>query len=200
MLLYSLDLIGTAAFALTGLLIACRNRMDFSRACVLAFATAVGGGTLRDLLLGFNFNSVFWIDDSAYLVVILLCVSVGQMLTKLRRGSGLALQLMDAVGFAALVTVGSAIASQATGSPIVIALMGIVNASGSVAIRNLLSGGSFRALIKTCYIAVACLGGLVFVSGQWFSLPVNFVMAITFIVTLTLRLVAMRGAKRQSLA
>ena len=52
MTLYALDLFGTAVFAISGVLLACRSNMDFFGALVLAFVTAVGGGTIRDALLG----------------------------------------------------------------------------------------------------------------------------------------------------
>ena len=77
MLLYCLDLLGITALALSTLLIASKNKMDFSKACVLAFVAAIGGGTLRNLLL--TSDAFFWINDSASLVVVLFCVSIGQL-------------------------------------------------------------------------------------------------------------------------
>ena len=58
-LVYALDLAGTVVFALSGILLACRSRMDPIGMLVLAAVTAVGGGTLRDLVLGVA--PVFWV-------------------------------------------------------------------------------------------------------------------------------------------
>ena len=66
-MMYILDLFGTAIFAITGALAAGRKRMDVFGVVVLGCVTALGGGTLRDVILG-NYP-VFWISDTAYLKV-----------------------------------------------------------------------------------------------------------------------------------
>jgi uncharacterized membrane protein YeiH len=67
-ILYVLDLFGTAVFAVSGALAAGRRRMDLFGALVIAAVTAIGGGTIRDLIL--DRHPVFWIRDLRYLAVI----------------------------------------------------------------------------------------------------------------------------------
>ena len=70
--IYWLDLAGVIVFALSGVIIACRSRMDPFGMLVLAAMTGIGGGTLRDLLLGIR--PVFWVTDPTYLWVTIITV------------------------------------------------------------------------------------------------------------------------------
>lgn len=73
MLIYILDMFGTAIFALSGVLLAGRLRMDPFGVVVLASVTAIGGGTIRDMALGAT--PVFWIHDTNYLwVIFITCI------------------------------------------------------------------------------------------------------------------------------
>ena len=67
LIIYGLDLFGVAVFAVSGSLAAGRKRMDIFGVIVLGLVTAVGGGTLRDVLL--NAGPVFWVEDPMYLLV-----------------------------------------------------------------------------------------------------------------------------------
>lgn len=72
--IYWLDMAGVIVFALSGVILACRSRMDPFGMLVLAAVTGIGGGTLRDLVLGVR--PVFWVTDPTYLWVILATVGV----------------------------------------------------------------------------------------------------------------------------
>jgi uncharacterized membrane protein YeiH len=103
-----LDIAGLAVFAVSGVLVAVRKRVDFVGACFFAFVTAVGGGTLRDLLIG---APVFWMEDPA---PVLLCtgVAITAWLVPLRWWPERALEWFDAAGLAAYAVYG---ASKAVG-------------------------------------------------------------------------------------
>ena len=72
MLFYYLDLAGVAVFAVSGVLAARDRKLDLLGVIIVAAITAIGGGTLRDLLL--NRHPIFWITDSWYLMVIIACL------------------------------------------------------------------------------------------------------------------------------
>ena len=74
MILYLLDLVGVAVFAVSGAIAAGRKRFDMLGVAVIATVTAIGGGTIRDVLL--NRHPVFWIKDPTYLLVILSAASL----------------------------------------------------------------------------------------------------------------------------
>ncbi len=86
MALYLLDLFGVAVFAMSGTLAAGRKDMDLFGAVVVAVVTAIGGGTMRDVLL--NNHPLFWIRDPTYLTVILAASISTFLYTRLRRPPG----------------------------------------------------------------------------------------------------------------
>ena len=138
MTLYALDLFGTAVFAISGVLLACRNHMDFFGALVLAFVTAVGGGTIRDALLGST--PVFWIQNTHYLWVILGAVILGlatlNWMVRIRR----ILQIFDAMGLAVFSIAGAQKALAFGAEPVVAIIMGVLTGAGGGAIRDMLAG------------------------------------------------------------
>ena len=85
-LVYLFDLFGTAVFAFSGVLVAGRLRMDAIGVIVLAAVTAIGGGTIRDLLIGAS--PIFWIQDTTYLWVILGTAAFGMWLARVRAAGG----------------------------------------------------------------------------------------------------------------
>lgn len=140
-LLYSLDLIGVAVFAASGALAAGRKRLDLLGVCVLALVTAVGGGTIRDVLL--DRHPLFWLDDPTYLVVIvaaaLLTVAVARAQVA-RRGALLtALLVADALGLALFSVAGAQIAERAGLATVSVVLLGTVTGAAGGAIRDVLS-------------------------------------------------------------
>src|SRR3954464_6221459 len=99
-----IDLFGIAVFAISGALVAAEKKLDFVTFVFFAVVTGVGGGTLRDLLIG---APVFWIHNNATL---LICIgaALAAWLVSSRRMAGRALDWFDAAGLAAYATYGSA--------------------------------------------------------------------------------------------
>lgn len=79
-LLYLIDMFGTAVFAVSGVLLAGRLKMDPFGVMVLASVTAIGGGTIRDMALGAT--PVFWIKDTNYLWVIMITCALTMLLVR----------------------------------------------------------------------------------------------------------------------
>ena len=104
--IYWLDMAGVIVFALSGVILACRSRMDPFGMLVLAAVTGIGGGTLRDLVLGVR--PVFWVTDPTYLWVILATVGVSLVgfhyIHRLSRGF---LPIADAFGLALFTVIGT---------------------------------------------------------------------------------------------
>src|SRR5690349_1869055 len=96
--LYALDLIGIAVFAISGALAAGRKSLDFIGVIALALATAIGGGTIRDVLL--DRHPIFWLVDPAYLIVILASALSTVAWTRWRRAPASTLLVADALGLA----------------------------------------------------------------------------------------------------
>ena len=98
MILHILDLVGVAVFAVSGVLAARNRGLDLLGVIVIAAIAAVGGGTLRDLLL--NRYPIFWITDARYLTVIIASALLTVAYVRVRPAPGNAFLVADAVGLA----------------------------------------------------------------------------------------------------
>jgi uncharacterized membrane protein YeiH len=137
MLLYVLDLIGVAVFAVSGALAAGRKHLDLLGVIVLGLVTAIGGGTIRDLLL--DRHPVFWIADPVYLPVSLAAAVATMLYAGRRRPPENALAIADALGLA-LFTIGGAQVAEAGGANgIVVVVMGAITGVAGGVMRDVLS-------------------------------------------------------------
>ena len=136
-LIHILDLVGTGVFAITGALAAGRKRMDVFGVVVLGCVTALGGGTLRDLILGIR--PVFWISGTHYLVVAAIAAMGTYLLA--RRGSlpTIGLVYLDAVGLAVFTIIGFQKGFHVTHEYSIAIVMGVMTGVFGGIIRDVLS-------------------------------------------------------------
>ncbi|EDY83302.1 UPF0126 domain protein [Verrucomicrobiia bacterium DG1235] len=156
-MLHTLDIFGTIVFALTGVLAAGRNNLDLFGALVLACVTAVGGGTLRDLILDVP---VFWLADPTYLYLILGTWTVALIAARFAQHipAG-AIQWSDALGLSAFTVMGTAKALQTVDSPIVAILLGTLTSVAGGLIRDILASRTPMVLNRQRLYATACIAG-----------------------------------------
>lgn len=161
MLIYILDLAGVAVFAASGALAAGRKRLDLLGVLVLALVTAVGGGTIRDLLL--DRHPLFWLDDPTYLIVIvaaaLLTVAVARARLAQRGALLTALLVADALGLALFSVAGAQIAERAGLATASVVLLGTVTGAAGGAIRDVLSAEVPLILRRGNLYASAAIAG-----------------------------------------
>lgn len=153
------DYVGVAVFALTGALAAARDRQDIVTFWFFAVVTGVGGGTLRDLLMG---APVFWIGDPAYLGIGLAAAAIVWFLAPhLQRAKTLI--WLDAVGLAVYAVIGAAKALLLGVNPMVAIAMGVLTACFGGVIRDVLAGQPSALLKREITISAALLaaGGFV---------------------------------------
>jgi len=156
----ALEYIGTVAFAISGAVAAGRKRMDVLGAVVLACMVAVGGGTLRDVLLDVP---VFWMESPSFLLVgagtglAVALVARWHPLDRLDRYR--ILQISDAAGLAVFVVVGTGIAVDAGASLVTAAVMGVITGVGGGVIRDLLANDVPDVLRNGHLYATAALAG-----------------------------------------
>ena len=176
-LLYILDLIGTFVFAISGIRIAATKDMDLFGAAVIGFVTAVGGGTLRDMLIG-SFP-VAWIEDPYYPLAIVLAVPFTLILRKyivhLRR----TFFIFDTVGIALFTISGMQKALDFGLHPGLAIMMGMVSAVVGGVIRDTLCNEIPLIFRKEIY-ATACLAGAI--AFYIFSL-LNIEANINYLIT-----------------
>ncbi|CAH0532645.1 hypothetical protein VST7929_00485 [Vibrio stylophorae] len=192
MLLYALDMFGTAIFALSGVLLAGRLKMDPFGVLVLASATAIGGGTLRDMSLGAT--PVFWIHDTNYFwVIIATCVLA--MLTLRRRPRRLPsffLPVCDAIGLAVFVAIGvEKSLAHGTGYDVAV-VMGVLTGCGGGILRDMLARQVPMVLRTEVYATACIIGGMVHTFSLYLGCNSAWAGLAGIATTLTIRLAAIR--------
>lgn len=158
-LLSVLDYAGVATFAASGALMAAQKRQDVVTFIFFAAITGVGGGTLRDLLIG---APVFWVMDPGYVIV---CTLVA-VLVFLTRGRGVheqTLLWLDAVGLCVYAVVGAAKALSLGVHPVICIVMGALTATFGGIIRDVLAGEPSILLRRELYITPAIVSAAVFI-------------------------------------
>lgn len=172
LILSLLDYVGVAVFAVTGALAASRKQLDIMAFCFFGVATGVGGGTLRDLLLGET--PVFWVRDPTYVVVAIISAAIIYFTAHFFYENWSRFRLLlwaDAVGLAAYAIMGAAKALNA-GTPAVPAIiLGGMTASFGGVLRDLLAGEPSIIIRREVYITAALAGAAVFVLLDRFGLP-----------------------------
>jgi uncharacterized membrane protein YeiH len=155
-----LDWLGIVAFATSGALVASRKEMDLVGFALLGTVTGVGGGTLRDLLLGLP---VFWVDRPAYVITCLLVSVLVFFTAHIPHSRYRFLLWLDAIGLA-LFAVTGAERALAAGADLVVAIaMGVITATLGGIIRDVLGGESPVILSREIYVTAALLGACAFV-------------------------------------
>jgi uncharacterized membrane protein YeiH len=154
-----LDFFGIAVFAVSGALLAAEKRQTLVTFIFFAVVTGVGGGTLRDLLIG---APVFWVHTNATL---LICIAAGLAvwLISSRRFSARALDWFDAAGLAAYATYGSAKALGYGVAPVPAFAMGVLTACFGGIVRDVLAGEPSILMRPELYVTAAALAAGLFV-------------------------------------
>ncbi len=137
MLLYYIDLIGVAVFAVSGALAAGRKRLDLLGVVVIATVTAIGGGTTRDVLL--DRHPIFWVADPSYLAVITAAALLTVAYVRWRPPPDKSLRVADALGLAFFVISGARIAQQLELPAISVVVMGVLTGVVGGVIRDVLT-------------------------------------------------------------
>ena len=182
------DYLGTLAFAISGIRLAAGRGLDWFGAYVVGFVTAVGGGTIRDILLDIK---PFWLIQPSYLII----TALGLIFTIIFRRQVVRLNhslfVFDAIGLGLFVVVGVA-KSYAAGFPWWVAvIMGTVTGSFGGLLRDVLINEP-PLIFRTDFYASACvLGSIIYVlMGRYSSLPIEWVQFISAISVFIFRVLA----------
>ena len=159
-MIYYLGMIGIAAFSITGVIAAGKKDMDIFSIVLLGVVTALGGGTLRDIII--DVNPVFWIADLSYLWVSIIASALTFFLTRHVTHVLQLLLFIDGFGLS-LFTVLAAEKTLSLGfSAPVAVLMGVITGIAGGMIRDILTGRMPLLLGKEFYATPALLGAVVF--------------------------------------
>ena len=186
-LLSILDLIGIAVFAITGALVASRKQMDIVGFAFLGVMTGIGGGTIRDLVLGQA--PVFWVKEPLSLLVCVVCSVLVYFFAHIPVSRLRLLIWLDAVGLALFCVLGAEKAL--SHGPIVAVTMGVITATMGGMIRDILGGESPVILRREIYATAAFLGALIYVLSL-LILPSQVAMLAGFVAAIVLRGLALK--------
>ena len=185
-ILATLNIVGTFVFAASGALAAARLRQTLVTFAFFALTTGVGGGTVRDLLIG---APVFWIHDSRPAAVCLV-VAFTIWVTPERWWKGAALDWFDAVGLAAYAVFGAAKALGHGVPPVPAFLMGVVSACVGGIIRDVLAQEPSILMRPELYVTAAALASALYVGLFLLGLPVALAATIAAAAGFALRAAA----------
>ena len=160
-LLGVLDLLGIAIFALSGALLAARLQQTFVTLAFFALVTGVGGGSVRDLLIG---APVFWIHDP-WVAPVCLGIATLVWFTPHRLWDGQLLEWADAVGLSAYAVLGTAKALSYGVAPVTAALMGVISGCVGGVIRDVLAGRPSIIMRPELYVTAAALSAALCAAG-----------------------------------
>lgn len=150
----ALDYLGVAIFAVTGALVAARARQDIVTCAFFAGMTGMGGGTIRDLLIG---APVFWMGEAGFLAVCLVA-TVAVWVLRTEQWPGKPLRWLDAVGLAAYCAFGSLKALSFGIDPVPAVLMGVITATFGGVLRDIVAGQPSILLQREIYVTAAIVG------------------------------------------
>jgi len=189
-IIYLLDLIGTFVFAISGIRLAARTDMDVFGAAVVGFVTAIGGGTVRDLLL--NSHPITWMADMTYPMVILAAVPFTFLMGKKLKNFSKTLFIFDTIGIAMFTIIGMEKALSFGLNPFLAGMMGMISAVVGGITRDVLCREIPLIFRKEIYATACLLGAVVFYMGLELNLPENLNYFITTAVIITIRTVSIR--------
>lgn len=185
-----LDIIGTLAFAISGVLTAFNKKLDPFGVFIIAFVTAVGGGTLRDVLIGRT--PVGWMQDLTYVYMILLGFFIALIFRKKLDRLRKSLFLFDTIGLGVFTLIGLEKGIETGLHPIICIALGTITACFGGVIRDILCNEIPIIFRREIYATICIIGGIVFFALKYFNLNNDILYVVTSLVIITIRLMAVR--------
>jgi len=185
-----IDILGTIAFAISGVLVALNKRMDPFGVLIIAFVTAVGGGTLRDVMIGIE--PVSWMKNMTYVYVIIATTVFAVLLRNKINYLRTSLFLFDTIGIGLYTVVGIETGLNAGLHPLICIALGTMTACFGGVIRDILCNEIPVIFRKEVYATACILGGLTYFLLRKFMEDTNLIFVIAIVVVIVIRLVAVK--------
>lgn len=190
-LIYSLDLIGTFFFAVSGALAAEEKKLDAFGVTFIAFVTALGGGTTRDLMLGIH--PLVWIKDSNYLITIFIAVAIAITFKKQILPLRKTFFLFDTIGIGFFTIMGLKKAILiAQVSPLIAVIMGMVSATFGGVIRDIVCGEIPLIFRREIYATACLVGAMIYLLLEELNPASIFNTIVTVLIIIVIRFVSVK--------
>lgn len=185
-----LDLLGTIAFAISGTLAAMDRRLDLFGIFIIAFVTAIGGGTVRDILIGNT--PVTWMENIIYIYLIglvtIFAIIFRNKLNYLKKS----LFLFDTIGLGIFTITGVEIGVTSGLNPIISITLGAMTGTFGGVIRDILCNEIPVIFRKEIYATACIVGGLAFVILYELGMEKDLIYLVTSLTVISIRLLVVK--------
>ncbi len=185
-----IDILGTIAFAISGVLVALNKKMDPFGVFIIAFVTAVGGGTLRDILIGQV--PVSWMTNMTYVYVVFGATVFAIVFRRKINYLRTSLFLFDTIGIGLYTVVGIEKGIAAGLHPIISITLGTITACFGGVIRDILCNEIPVIFRKEIYATACILGGVTYFVFRELPIDNNLVFVFAGLVVIIVRLIAVK--------
>jgi uncharacterized membrane protein YeiH len=190
MFYFTIDILGTIAFAISGVLVAMDKKLDLFGVFIIAFVTAVGGGTLRDLLIGYT--PVVWMRDLVYVWTILGAVVLAILFRNKLKYLRTSLFLFDTIGIGLYTMVGIEKGLSAGLLPVICIALGILTASFGGVIRDILCNEIPVIFRKEIYATACMIGGAGYFLLRQLPMSDEYAYVFSILIVIGVRLLAVK--------
>ncbi|MCC6281965.1 MAG: trimeric intracellular cation channel family protein [Saprospiraceae bacterium] len=185
-----LEILGTASFAISGALAALNKRLDVFGVLIITFATAVGGGTIRDVMIGNT--PVAWMKDQTAIRTIFISYVLTLIFQRLFKKLPLTLTIFDAIGLGFATIVGLQRGLEAQLSPAICITLGMVTGCFGGVVRDVLLNEIPLVFRKDIYASASLLGGLLYFLFSGWEMFAPLATSLSILAVVLLRLVVVR--------
>ncbi|SFU45555.1 Uncharacterized membrane protein YeiH [Pustulibacterium marinum] len=185
-----IDILGTIAFAISGVMVALNKKLDLFGILIIAFVTSTGGGTLRDVLLGVR--PIFWLTDTNTVYIIIATTAIAIIFRKYLKMVSKSLVLFDTIGIGFYTIAGIEKSLLVNLDPVICVAIGTISACFGGVIRDILCRRIPVIFKKEVYATACILGGVSFFALRMVAPESKWLSIVPILVVILVRIAAVR--------
>ena len=189
-LIYLLDMIGIIACAIAATTLAMYKRFDLFGGILVSMVNAIGGGTIRDVMLGRH--PLFWMTDLTYVVIITITSILCQMFFHRHQHIDGALKFFDAIGLAAFSVIGLTVALSFDAHPLIAVMMAVLTSIAGGIMRDMICNEIPLVLQKEIYISASIIGSVLYLVLDHLTVADWIKQGLTLTTIFGVRMMALR--------